>query len=232
MPHKKVFLRSPKDLPRAVSQLERVVYGEILQALRKTARYAETKAVQTARSTRPKPLAHGAYMNAWGVQDTPAGAIMGNSAYHSYFVEVGRKPGRKPPLAPIIDWINAKRISQRRMRQALGIQKVKRKRGGPRPEYVSTSDETEDEISDETEGEANVWEGVKKRAAQREKRRRRAAIKKAKLVRSYAFYVQYVIGRYGTRGRYVLRRAMPAIQKRFKRELRKSLKQAISKYRV
>lgn len=216
MPHKKVFLRSPKDLPRAVSQLERVVYGEILQALRKTARYAETKAVQTARSTRPQPLAHGAYMNAWGVQDTPTGAIMGNSAYHSYFVEVGRKPGRKPPLAPIIDWINAKRISQRRMKGTLGIRKVRLR---------------DDQKTTASGGKPFAWMSNKK-ARSKARRRRTARIKKANLVRSYAFYVQYVIGRYGTRGRYVLRRAMPAIQKRFKRELRKALKEAISKYRV
>lgn len=201
MPRKLVRLRSPKEMPRALAALERVVYGEMLKALRKTARYAETKTVRTARSTNPKPLAHGAYMNAWGVQETPTGAIMGNSAYHSYFVEVGRKPGRKPPLAPIINWINAKRISPRRMKATLGYSKV------------------------------SLSDSKNPKARSKARRKRTNRLKRQKLVRSYAFYVQYVIGRYGTKGRYVLRRAMPAIQKRFKKELKKSLKIAITKYR-
>lgn len=57
-------------------------------------------------SARPLPVDRGTYRRSLHVEDIPNGATMYNSAPHAGVIELGRRPGqRPPPLQAIIAWV-------------------------------------------------------------------------------------------------------------------------------
>lgn len=98
-----------RQLPSAARAMMDEVRKGTVDVMRRAARFGHTITVTAANRHKPKPRATGTYINAWVVKHTPRGAIIGNSAKHAYFVEVGRDPG-PVPLAPILEWAKLKRL--------------------------------------------------------------------------------------------------------------------------
>lgn len=107
-----IKLRSPKQLGPAVRMLAKQFDAGVIRALQNTARYGATQAVRVSAQTKPfRPRATGTYERSFAVIKVKDGAILTNTARHSIFVELGRRPGKRPPLAPLIDWVKIKRIA-------------------------------------------------------------------------------------------------------------------------
>jgi hypothetical protein len=104
------------------------------------------------------------------VTKLPDGAVLSNSARHAIFVELGRRPGRQPPVQAILEWMIAKRF-----RPARG--------SGDRD----------------------------------------------KQLRSVARLIARKIGRKGTKGRHVLRRTMPGLQRRLRLEMAIAMRKAFER---
>jgi hypothetical protein len=211
----RVNLTSPRQLPAALRKHEILVERAMRKAMIKTARFGITAVQKTIRQTDPKPYAFGTYSQSWAIQKTKTGAIFGSSAKHSIFVEVGRRPGRMPPLEPILEWVRIKR---------LGIPKATKKIGAKtrRPATKKTASQ---KAANAAKRSAAGTGGKPKRS----KKPSKGAIKKANAQRSFAFMVQRKIGKKGTKGRYILLRTMPTIQKRADKELKREVAKALKK---
>ena len=108
-----VQLRNLSALQRALRTLGSRGEDAMVQAMRNTARYGVAAVVRTSATTKPRPKASGDYERSWLVVKIKDGATVSNSARHAIFVEVGRKPGRRPPRDAIIEWLLQKRIGSR-----------------------------------------------------------------------------------------------------------------------
>ena len=107
-----IKLKSPKQLGGAVRSLAKRFDGAVIEALRKTARYGATMAVGVSAKSSPRPRARGTYERSFLVTKLPDGAALSNTARHGIFVEVGRKPGKMPPIQAIVDWLIAKKVGR------------------------------------------------------------------------------------------------------------------------
>ena len=105
-----IRIRSPKDLGPALRKLGRSMDAAMIVALRKTARWGAGQALMVSATTQPRPRASGTYERSFVVTKIPKGALLSNSAGHAIFVELGRRPGRMPPVARILEWMILKRI--------------------------------------------------------------------------------------------------------------------------
>lgn len=59
---------------------------------------------KTIQSTDPIPVDMGQYKAGWQMTPTASGCIVGNATKQGTAVEVGRKPGKMPPLEPLLFW--------------------------------------------------------------------------------------------------------------------------------
>jgi hypothetical protein len=105
-----IKLKSPKDLGPAVRRLGKRMDSGMVRALRKAARWGATEALRVSASTVPRPRATGTYERSFVVIKLVDGAVLSNSAGHARFVEVGRAPGRQPPVQAIVDWLLVRKI--------------------------------------------------------------------------------------------------------------------------
>lgn len=126
-----IKLSDPRKLGPAIRLLAKQMDQAALRALRKTARYGATMAVKVSASSRLRPRASGTYERSFTVVKLLDGALMTNTAKHAIFVEIGRRPGKRPPLKAIEDWVKLKRIARgsRAKRIALAVQRKIGKRG-------------------------------------------------------------------------------------------------------
>lgn len=111
-----VYVASLRGLDRALVRMGVETERRVVKGLREAARFGHTAAVRTTRRTRdPHTIrASGSYENNWVKQDIPDGALLANAIFYAVFVERGRRKGRMPPLAPLIEWVKQKRIIGRR----------------------------------------------------------------------------------------------------------------------
>lgn len=114
-----------------------------VKALQLTARYGATEAVRTSAQTSPRPRATGTFDRSWIVTKLSDGALLSNTAQHSRFVEVGRRPGKQPPVKAIEAWMSAKKIGKTqgrgrraRLRSVAWIIARKIGRKGTRGRYI------------------------------------------------------------------------------------------------
>lgn len=126
-----IKLRSPKDLGPALRKLGKGMDAAMLVALRKTARWGAAQALRVSATSKPRLRATGTFDRSFVVTKLARGALLSNSARHAIFVEVGRRPGRMPPVAAILDWMIAKRIDKQ-IGAALGRDKAGRFQAAPR----------------------------------------------------------------------------------------------------
>jgi hypothetical protein len=101
---------NPRQLGGAIRSLAKSFDHAVIDALRKTARYGATAAIRVSAKSSPRPRALGTFERSFLVTRLPDGAALSNTARHGIFVEVGRKPGKMPPIQAILDWLIAKKI--------------------------------------------------------------------------------------------------------------------------
>ena len=218
MGFKTVTLQHPSQLPLALKSLGSALEGATVKALRRTARFGHTAVVRTMSKTTPKPEASYTYRNGWTVVKTRTGAILGNSALHSYFVEVGRRAGKMPPFSDptqgVLLWVQLKRF---RFDKEGAIKKRKKKKRKP------GSIKKKSPAASKVAAQRKKAQGDGPQAKQPPRRRKAKGAQLAAQQR-FAYLVAKKISKSGTPGRYVLARTMPAIQKRALREQKKAMK--------
>ncbi len=107
-----IKLRTPKELGPALRKLGKRMDAGMVIALRKTARWGASQAVRVSATTQPRPRATGTFERSFVVTKLRDGAVLSNSARHAIFVEIGRRPGRMPPVSKILEWMVAKRLGR------------------------------------------------------------------------------------------------------------------------
>ena len=107
-----IKLRSPRELGPALRKLGRSMDRAAVEALRKTARWGVAEALRVSATSTPRPRARGTFERSFVVTKLHDGAALSNSARHAIFVELGRRPGKQPPVQAIIEWMIAKRIDK------------------------------------------------------------------------------------------------------------------------
>ncbi len=212
----KMIMTTPSQLPLKIHTLGGTLAKQTRQAMVRTARFGQTAVVRTAAKTTPKPEATQTYRNSWSTSKTRTGAIMGNSSLASYFVEVGRRPGKMPPFTSqeegILPWVRAKRFRF----DPKGNVIRKRSRKDKKKEKKTTPAEKE-----RNKEKSQAAEGAKP-AAKRKVKTPKVSVGKQQL--RFAYLVARKIAKKGTPGRFVLLRTMPTISKRAKTELKKATK--------
>jgi len=189
----KVKVGSLAELEKRMKALGPHVRKGLKAVTHKAAAYGMTRAV--IRSREAGIRATGAYDSSFVTAQTRDGAIIANAAEHAIFVEVGRRPGRPPPVMAIFKWlivkglISTKAPSRREMAGMGGMQVT---------------------------GDVH---GAKQRARMRQLRKQRAGKKKAAANLRFAWAVAMAIGRRGTPGRFIMKGVAEDVSKFVKREL-------------
>lgn len=211
---------SPHQLPKAVKELSRSMAKGQRGAMIETAKFGVTAVQRMIRQTSPKPIATGSYTQSWGWIKTKTGAIMGSDARHSYFVEIGRKPGRMPPVEAILEWVKVKKIRFDKTGK-VAVKKKKRKKTAAERAHTKTLNQLSK--AHDTKKAKTPSTGAKK-----PKKPSKAAQQLLKHQTAFAWMVALKIKHKGTKGRYVLLRTMPKIQKRAIRNSRIAVKRVLA----
>ena len=229
-----VRLASPSQLVLEVKLLEGQVKRAAVRAMRKTGQFGRTAVERTIAKTKPRPVASNTYRQGWFSRHIRRGAVLGNSARHSLFVEAGRRPGRRPPVEAILEWVRVKKIRPRGMTEA-------KKRGGsgppspsgvehpfwggaiPKPPKTSKPSRPSTSKPKRPQSAAAAGAAAARRRTATQKRKQKKAAILLQAQRGLAFMIAQKIGRRGTKGRWVLRRTMPKIGRFSKRQMRKEL---------
>lgn len=94
-----VYLPTPRHIAPALRSLGRDVERAVRIAALKAALRGQALAIEAS------PRASNAYALSWRVKKLRDGAVVGSTSEHAIFVEEGRKPGKPPPVAPILKWM-------------------------------------------------------------------------------------------------------------------------------
>lgn len=105
-----IQLSSIEALRRELQMLGPRVEAEVVKAMRKSARFGVTANIRQSAMTKPRPKASGTYEAAFVATDIRDGSVVSNTARHARFVEAGRRPGKMPPFAPILEWAKQKKL--------------------------------------------------------------------------------------------------------------------------
>lgn len=173
----------------------------------RAARHGATRGVTHAR--RAGIRATGTYEQSFVAHATTEGAVVGNTSEHAVFVEVGRRPGRRPPLEAILKWlVNKGLISMKLPRMS--------DRDARRGDLAANGGVTGEARSGK---QRQRLRAIQKRRAEAFKRKQR---KKAVMgAMGQAFGVQKKIGQRGTKGRRIMRAVARDVQRYVKREIRR-----------
>lgn len=205
--HVRIKVRDLAELDRRLKSLEPNIQRGLRAVALRGARLGATRGVSHARSAGIR--ATGTYEQSFVAHATAEGAVVGNTSEHAVFVEVGRRPGRRPPLDAILKWlVNKGLISLRLPRMP--------DREARRGDFAANGGVT---------GEANSGRqrarlrAIQKRRAEAFKRRQRKRHVAAAM--GFAFGVQRKIGAKGTKGRRIMRAVARDVAKYVRRELRR-----------
>jgi len=69
------------------------------------ARLASVEVQRSIAGAKPIPVDIGQYKATWEPSDTSTGCVVGNPSKHASVVELGRRPGKMPPIDPIKHWV-------------------------------------------------------------------------------------------------------------------------------
>lgn len=104
---RQIQVRGPLGLQRALDAEQKRINAKLHTAARNAAEYGKTKAMQLSRAIGFR--ASGTYEKGFVTGVTVAGAYLANSAEHAGIIELGRRPGRRPPPVMIIlQWMMEK----------------------------------------------------------------------------------------------------------------------------
>jgi len=202
---KRVFI-TPKQAPKALAKFQTLVQAAITDGMRETAQFGLTAVErQIGRTTPYRPVATNTYRQSWTVQKTKHGAILGNPTVQSYFVEVGRKAGKAPPFDAILQWVKVKRLAGKRPKR----QKLLKPPKNPR-----TASGRRKLMINDARRRNNIANAMNQAADEQ----------------SIAVAVMMKIKRKGFKGRYVLLKTMPRINKFAVKASKKALADAIKMY--
>jgi len=231
MAYKRITLPHPSRMRAAANKLDMATGNAVRIAMVKTAEFGLGAVRRTTRQTSPKPIAHGTYDQAWEIKKTKTGAVLGNSARHSIFVEVGRRPGKMPPLEPILEWVKIKRFKFDKQGKVVKKGQGKKRKGSAKKKSPGqrAADKAQRDLAAKygPTGSGGGPQAPKKPKGA--KKPSKAALRKAEHQEAFAWMVARAIGKRGTQGRYVLLRTMPRIQKYAKREINRQLGKALKK---
>ena len=215
-------------LPLAVHKYGKAVNKELVQAMVRTARFGQTAVVATAAKTKPKPEATQTYRNSWGTTKTRKGAILGNSALASYFVERGRRPGKMPPYSDpsqgILAWVIAKKFNtdadgnvSRKQRKTKAVSPTP----APKQTQAQKSQAKAQRAAAKAAGAGNAGAVNAARAKSKKATNKKPPKYQGQL--RIAHLIARKIAKKGTPARRVLARTMPEINKRAKKETLKAI---------
>ncbi len=123
----------PRNIRKVQRQFNRLVELELRAAMVRLAQFGHAQVVKYTTTARPRPYATGAFAQGWVWARTADGAILWNSAKHGVFVELGRRPGgRPPPLQVILDWLEVKGLTKKASRVKRGKRKRPKKAKTPK----------------------------------------------------------------------------------------------------
>jgi hypothetical protein len=97
---RRIEVRGPAEFEHAIEHQSNRMYAGLVRVCRNAASYGRSKAMQLSRAIGFR--ASGTYERSFVVVPTPDGAILANSAEHAGIVELGRRPGRRPPPVQVI----------------------------------------------------------------------------------------------------------------------------------
>jgi hypothetical protein len=203
----RIKLKSLVELEQRLKKLAPNMERGLRAIARNGARLGATRGVTHAR--RAGIRASGTYEQSFVAHETADGAVVGNAAEHAVFVEVGRRPGRRPPLAAILKWLVLKglislklpRMSDREARRGIA---------------QSGTGVTGDAHSGKQRARLKV---IARRRVDRYKRGVRK--KHVMAAMGIAFGVQKKIGARGTKGKRIMRSVHKDVARYVKRELRR-----------
>lgn len=192
-----------EDLDKFMDRLGKAADRAIRDTMIRAAQYGRAQAQVT--SKRKKLRASGTYDDnfvvivAEGTGDTVA--QLGNAARHAYFVEEGRRPGKRPPLNPILEWIRLKGLIKTPRKPKFGPRQRQRPKFGPkeRPKH-----------------------GPRQR-----KPKRKTTRKKKITALQLAFLIQRKIGKHGTEGHHVFATVVPKMQEFALKQVEKQIRKAM-----
>ena len=108
------------ELASVLSYTGRLAMRNGKRAMYETAKYGKKAVQHTIKATRDpfRIKDRGDYQNPdnWEIQERQDGYILSPTAFHSLFVERGRRPGHRPPFWEILEWGFRKKIGLRRGR--------------------------------------------------------------------------------------------------------------------
>lgn len=246
MAMKRVRLASPAQLVLEVDKLQAQTKNAVVRAMQKTAEFGRTAVERTIAKTSPKPVATNTYRQAWAARKTKNGAILGNTARHAIFVEVGRRPGKPPPYAAILEWVKIKGIKPRafveeqaKEKAARGRARTARSAARKRNAVSRQASKTLKDLSKRYDRPSGSRPKPPKTPAQKkaakQKSKQRANARKAKAAgklrraqEAFALVVMMKIAKRGVTGRYVLARTLPKIGKYAKKQTKIEVKRMLS----
>lgn len=225
----------PHNIRKVQRQFSRLVELEIRAAMVRLAQFGHAQCVKYTTAARPRPYATGAFAQGWVWARTADGAILWNSAKHGVFVELGRRPGgRPPPLQAILDWLEVKGLTKK----VSPVKRSKRKR--PKPKKARTPTKPKGRTPKvygprppkqygPVDPGARQYAKNERKLMNWAKRETAKATSRKKALEATAWAIAHKIARDGIKGRPVLARAWPSIVKRAPKEFREALKAAVRK---
>lgn len=203
----RIKVRDLAELDRRLKGMEpKIAQGLRAVALR-GARLGAARGVSHAR--RAGIRATGTYEQSFVAHETKDGAVVGNASEHAVFVEVGRRPGRRPPLDAILKWLVNKGLISLRLPRLSD-------REARRGDFAANGGLTGEAGSGRQRARLRA---IQKRRAEAFKRRQRKRHIMAAM--GFAFGVQKKIGAKGTKGRRIMRAVARDVARYVRRELQR-----------
>lgn len=97
-----------KGLQKQLGRLAVNTNRAAVEAARKTAKWALREAQSRTKQT--GAVASKEFLGEWDMDHMPDGAVVYNGSPYAYYVEIGRRPGRPPPIGAIARWLIKKKL--------------------------------------------------------------------------------------------------------------------------
>jgi len=239
---KKIFLNPRRvNVGRVITENNALVYKSISKgAMWRTTQYGEKAVYRAVARVKPyKPIASGEYRSLWQAKRTKKGGIIGNPTLQAYFVEVGRRPGGKPPLNfdRILQWVIDKKLVQQAERALRKKKAADAKEEDTRNQKTSAEVQKEQKAAEAADRRVNPVTGgmgaADDAAAKLAERAAKAKLTRARNIRRKAVPIAWAVAtkvaRQGFRGKFVMKGVLPLLGKRLRKEVRKSIRDALAK---
>ena len=225
----------PAALARAMTRTLQNVQIAMEKAAVVTARWGVARMVSETAGR--KVDASSQFKRQWKVVKFPGGAATANTSPYAEFVERGRRPGRRPPIAAIMKWAKDKGLASKRAKAdkqrkpKVKRAKVKKRKVNlkrlPRPKRIASNIHHPKSLGFRKgfdygiDSETKKVVGYRRLGGKRPTRARKVfAVKNLKL---FAILVARKIGKKGTKAKWLLRDVLDE----FVREANKNYRQAV-----